>query len=44
MAQKDVYEMLVQLNEENREKILILAADLLRDQQSQHEAASAAPV
>lgn len=44
MAQKDVYEMLVQLNEENRAKILTLAADLLEDQQSQREAASAAPV
>ncbi|CCX89740.1 unknown [Firmicutes bacterium CAG:110] len=44
MTQKDVYEMLIQLNAENREKILTLVTDLLRDQQSQREPASDAPV
>lgn len=44
MTREKVFEMLDQLNEENREKILTLAADLLRDQQSQCEAASAVPV
>lgn len=44
MTQKDVYEMLIELNEENREKILIFVTDLLKDQQSQHEPASDAPV
>ena len=44
MTQKDVYEMLIQLNEENREKILIFVTDLLKYQQSQHEPASDAPV
>lgn len=44
MTRKELLEMLGRLSEEDRAKILTLAADLLEDQQLQREAASAAPV